>query len=404
MLTCYTGVMGAGKTYRLVYRIKNEFSKAGLVLTNINGIHESDTVKHFEFILHDFKHYDPSPDSFKQDKSPFETLVLKIRKDFNLSDDGLIYFCIDEAQNFYKQTKDQDVFYSIEKCRHYGVEFHLTCQDIKALPKRIYELCEVEQRAIPARYCIPGFFGYKKMVNGQMTGSSWMLKRKSVFDYYKSQIYGKPKKSVNWLFVGVFAVLLYGVYFMHDLVTGGLWDDEQDQQAVDVDKKDISLSKNVHKFSRKLISRDSNDETNTSDEGFEPECALPEIVEFFSDNSVQYKLDSGFLARLPVEQFIDKFPPYIYAYSYFFMPGERFIVFSQLTNSMIFPRKFKLVESQRIEVADISPSQDQFADSSPDFLDSSEDSPAFYGDDTDRLKRKYQQELDRLHDKYRQVL
>jgi thymidine kinase len=75
MLTCYTGVMGAGKTYRMVARIKDDFQKNGLVLTNINGIKETDTIKHFDFILHDFKHYDPNPDSFNQSASPFETLI-----------------------------------------------------------------------------------------------------------------------------------------------------------------------------------------------------------------------------------------------------------------------------------------------------------------------------------------
>jgi hypothetical protein len=404
--------MGAGKTYRMVARIKDDFQKNGLVLTNINGIKETDTIKHFDFILHDFKHYDPNPDSFNQSASPFETLILKIREDYSLSDDQIIYFCIDEAQNFYKGSKDNDVFYSVEKCRHYGVEFHLTCQDIKALPKRIYELCEVEQRAIPSRYCIPGLFGYKKMVNKQMSGTAWMLKKKSVFDFYKSQVYGKPKKSVNWLFLGVFAVLGYGAYFTYDMMSGGLWSEEEKkmiEQSKQKEKKG-SPHERIETFSNELIPVHES-EKNVN----EPECALPEIVEYHVDDTISYKLDSGFNARVSFEQFRDMFPPMVYCYSYFHAGGKRLIIFSQLTNKMIFPREFQLAKSQRISVPE--PSRPRSIDSSHDvsvtddpvsersFLDDDPVSErSFLDDDTEKLRRDFQRKLDTLADRFHQVL
>jgi hypothetical protein len=409
MLTCYTGVMGAGKTYRMVSFIKDNFSKNGLVLTNINGIQESETIKHFDFVLHDFKHFDPNPDSFNQSSSPFENMVMKIREDYHLSDDQIIYFCIDEAQNFYKATKDNDVFYSVEKCRHYGVEFHITCQDIKALPKRIYELCEVEQRAIPSRYCIPGLFGYKKMVNKQMTGTSWMLKKKSVFGFYKSQMYGKPKKSVNWLFIGVFAVLAYGGYFMYDLMTGGIWSEEE-KQIVERAKKNIEKPSNVSAVKR--LSDDIIPPPEKEPQSFEPDCALPEIVEYHSDDTITYKLDNGFDARIAFEDFIDRFSPTVYCYSYFHAGGKRLIIFSQLTNKMIFPREFQLAKSQRISVPE--PSRPRSIDSSHDVsVDSSHDvsvtddpvsERSFLDDDTEKLRRHFQRELDTLADRFHQVL
>jgi len=405
-LTCYTGVMGAGKTYRLASLIKNDFSKSGLVLTNINGIHESDTVKRVDFVLSDFRHFDSDEFGNTDVDSPFLSYVLSIRKKYALPDDAILYICIDEAQNFYKGSKDNAIFYSIEKCRHYGVQFHLTCQDIKALPKRIYDLCEVEQRAIPARYCIPGLFGYKQLVKGQMTGTKWMLKRASTFAFYKSQEFGKPKKQVNILFVGVLLVGCYAAYFMYGLVTGGIFADDSKKDSpppVTVASPPVaSPAPSVKGTIVKALQSDA--PVKIPDE---PECALPEIVGYSATRDlVKYKSDDGFVLELSAPDFIDKFPPMMYCYSYFYCEHHDFIVLSQLTNKMIFPRNFVLAKHySSSKPAEDLPDRTSVSSTSTSRVGSDPDhvSRSFLDDDTEILRRKYTQELEDLQRKYGKI-
>ncbi len=205
MITIVTGVPGSGKSYFAVHMI-SKLKDHTKLLHNIDGLKLGIT-------LDDFCH-----------SSGHKALDL-FTTEFHESDNSFrgYLFVLDECQTLFpKNFRNESVQRFFQLHRHYGIDIILLSQDYKLICPSIALLSESQFRAVSdTANPLPGTFMYRKMIGYENIGRTFLRKKKSVFDLYKTADFDQKevrKKSRPMLYLGIFALLLiaFGVYrFFH---------------------------------------------------------------------------------------------------------------------------------------------------------------------------------------------
>jgi predicted RNA-binding protein len=357
-LYLYTGVMGTGKSYCAVYDIWQQLQSSDdiFIVANIDGLKIDDSrFLNAEFDPDNFRHWDKNLHPQKGD-SPFSKYIASIREEYSLSKECVVYLYVDECQRYFgTEVKDKDVVFFIEYHRHEGVELRFIVQDKKRLAGHIMRLHELETRATPARFGLPGFFCYKKRSNDIHVGTRFVPKKQKVFALYKSFGAGKKTTSHNIYLYFIVVVLAVVVFMVNRLLSKPLSGVESATQPQEQERR-YSIEKNISTVQNSSsstlatvsnnVARDVYPSTEEKDTVKEPPCMLPDLLEYSkSRDSVKFS-KGGFPVWVKVSDFTKNYPPMFYGYSYAHAPGKLFVVYSALSQNMIFPKKFRLPEAQ----------------------------------------------------------
>jgi len=179
MFTLIDGNPGSGKTYYPVYMAsKLSSAEQKKVIHNVDGLKIGRTFEQVE----------------KEENISIQQIF---SNEFHLNNNQLhgSLIILDEASAiFHDKYQNVDTFTFFQQHRHYGLDLILMCPDIKLISYKIQLICEFKLRATSdTANPFPFLFWYRKMLKDEMVGSKWLLKKKSVFNLYKSSQYDQKK-------------------------------------------------------------------------------------------------------------------------------------------------------------------------------------------------------------------
>jgi zona occludens toxin len=238
MIVIYTGVPGSGKTYAATDIIFNNFSehpKAKKDLkkdyhncyTNINELKRNKLNHVYDFNLTDQDYHNKVLQGIEKlyeaykNKSNDDELI-EIAKELNLYRS---LFVIDEAHNIFSE-RTKALIWWLTYHRHLYHDIILITQNLGLIDSKYKTLAEYFYRAKPKSLSLnPKYFIYKTFVDSRMSkashaGDKKILKRKEVFDIYKSGDSVETKNIVlKYIIIslGIFAFLF--ISFMYYLST-----------------------------------------------------------------------------------------------------------------------------------------------------------------------------------------
>lgn len=312
-----TGVPGSGKSYYAVYQINRLLSSDNgnfVIITNIDTLRINDArLLKIEFSIDFFKN------------SHQEVYLRDVRNRYNLDNDSIVYYFIDEAQRFVTpDLKDTDVVYFFDYHRHYGLEIYLVTQDIYKISKKVSVLSDCEIRAVSTKVNpLPCFYYNLKSADEKF--DSVRLKRdKKIFSLYKSfesnGIIAKNTKTVRLIVVFVVLMVFFAFLFRYAF------------------NKNFSIKEN--KPNQKIISVQNS--TIKHDNSIQKSLDLPKIVKhdgfnniFFYDSRLRQTM------KLSLRSFLDRYPPFVYGYSIIALNRDMVIVKDQV---VVYPYQRKLDE------------------------------------------------------------
>lgn len=145
-------------------------------------------------------------------------------------------FLIDEAQKYFSNLRDNDIFYFFEAHRHLGLDIFLFCPSASTLPRRLVSLAEYLMNAQTRTKQLVGFQYTKRDVStGEKIGTVFLKTDKQVFQLYRSferDESTKPKAEVrNKIVVGVSAfigcIIILTYVLKAGLIFGGISSNEK---------------------------------------------------------------------------------------------------------------------------------------------------------------------------------
>lgn len=126
----------------------------------------------------------------------------------------IVLFVIDECQGpdfFHYRFKDPTVELFFQTIRHGGVDCFLITQDIDNVSRGIKTLAEYTVHVVARSFSGPGYFTYKKMIDGDILKTFRVKKSAEVFRCYKSMSMEEGEK-VEKVYVRYFVIV--GLLFM----------------------------------------------------------------------------------------------------------------------------------------------------------------------------------------------
>lgn len=123
----------------------------------------------------------------------------------------LIYL-IDECHMYFPDNfRCNEVFDYFSYHRHFGTTIYLISQSLYNVPRRIVNLCELVLYALPASTSLLGGKDLKyNVISGrEKVDSKILIKKKKIFELYKSQDADEAKKTKNPLIKYLVAVFLF---------------------------------------------------------------------------------------------------------------------------------------------------------------------------------------------------
>lgn len=134
-----------------------------------------------------------------------------------------VLYVIDEAQDYFPSNfKDNNVFAWFRYHGHWGQEIILACHGSNLLPLNIAKLADSTIRTMPQSI---SFFGgkdlkYSHIVSGEKLDTKPLIKRKWVFDLYRSQnskVIQKPKNPFGKYAILLIIAVLFGAWNVRKL-------------------------------------------------------------------------------------------------------------------------------------------------------------------------------------------
>ena len=213
MIQLYTGVPGAGKSYKMVADL-DAFLRKQPDIDLVSNISEL-RLPHLDF------------DKLLTDSFPDAGLTLsqRLEKFFDydfqasLNDEfkGPVMYVLDECQLYFPRRTSLPVTEAyLQRHRHLGHSLYLATQSSKLLNSNIVTLIEVEHYAVRGSVSFFGEFHYrtKSPMSSAVIKSFVVWPKKRIFDLYKSfenEALSKPKKDI-WLKLWPLLILVVGIF------------------------------------------------------------------------------------------------------------------------------------------------------------------------------------------------
>lgn len=211
----YTGVPGAGKTYKMVADLdaflKRKFDVN--LVSNIKGLQ----LPHQDFddmLLHYFP--DQSTTILQRIEQFFE---YEFQESLNAIYGGPIMYVLDECQEYFPAlTKLPNTERYLQRHRHLGHNLYFASQASTLLSSKIVALIEIEIVAVRRSISFIGEFHYRRQSpqTHQLIDSKTVYPRKRVFNLYRSFDTGeivKPKKAL-WLRLWPVLLLVLALFYV----------------------------------------------------------------------------------------------------------------------------------------------------------------------------------------------
>ena len=244
MIVLYTGKPGSGKSYKCVNDIMSpEINGKRYVFHNIDGLRR-DKFRNPEMIR-DWRDYVrengiTTDDFFSTDYQ--KGLSEQVQKKYNTT----ILLIIDEAYNWLDRSKPM-IREWMAYHRHLGQDIYVIAQRDMMIAADYRALVEYEIRAKHSSIInIPYIFMYQKLANGESCGIGWCVKKKSVFDAYKSFNIRSKSEQIPWklpAIIGVFTLAVAGwVYSAQNMLGDKYSRGSEQEKRVEV-KKEVNIMK-----------------------------------------------------------------------------------------------------------------------------------------------------------------
>ena len=224
MAVLIEGLQGSGKSYYATYKMLHDKDKYHRILTNIDGIKETEQIKQFGFkefqknILEEIYKIQVLEDGTFQDCI---NMLIKLKiLPIDVSKDNRILLVIDESQNFFgtAQKNSSVLEWFITQHRHLYIELYLITQK-HTLLRPNYKLFNMTYKAYPpSRQFSSKKIKYEEFAGISSSKDNWVRnftlpKEQKVFDMYVS---GDKVDSPNILKT----FIIYGILL--SLIIGGL--------------------------------------------------------------------------------------------------------------------------------------------------------------------------------------
>ncbi len=331
MIQIITGVPGGGKTYNAVSKMLKLLDDGQIVVHNIHGFTDSRAVEW------DFGQMPLDAESL------FKSFDL-LRVQRGVDPETVITVFIDEAQRYWPyEYKDSRGVFFFDYHRHHGLDIFLITQDIKKISPKISTLAEMEIRAIKPMFQLAPGFMYNQISGGEIFGKERLSKRPEVFKAYTSFFAGKgvqKKSRYKWAIPAMvsFTVIMYFVlnFALKDSFSS-LSPQKKDSIPEKSSRSDSIVStppKSDYKAKNEIgagVTTDDNFNSNVK-------YVAPSIVSHRSNYVSVNSTDSGFVVEMLFSDFLEKYPPDIYGYSYFIAPSKnKLVLMDRYANNIIYP-------------------------------------------------------------------
>ena len=383
MIQIITGVPGGGKTYNAVSKMLALLDKGQIVVHNIHGFNDPRAIEL------DFGQVPLDADSlFKY----FD--MVRVQKGADA--DTIITVFIDEAQRFWPyEYKDARGVFFFDYHRHHGLDIFLITQDIKKITPKVSSLAEMEIRAVKPMFQLTPGFTYNLISGGEIFGKERLSKKKEVFESYTSFLAGsgsQKKSKYRWaipVFI-VFTVVMYFVlsYSLNNSFTKLSPQTEQKQTI-------SSPSGSVVSSPPQQIGKDLGAGVSSSDD-YKPSVQyMGPAIKSHRANYVTIKNDDDFEEEILFSDFVNKYSPMVYGYSYFHAPSKnKLIIMDKFSNKIIYPvdndvPRIQFIKNENPVSVSSSPSAADVLDAMPS------DSPGWGYSSEDRKLLRYLDEVSR---------
>jgi len=388
MIQILTGVPGGGKSYYAVYRILDLLKDGEIVVHNIHGLTDERATSW------DFGQMPLDADSlFKE----FD--LLRLAK--NVPPETLIHVFIDEAQRFWPyEYKDSRGVFFFDFHRHHGLNITLITQDIKKISIKISTLAEQEIRAVKPMFQLTPGFQYNLLSSGEMFGKERLPKKPEVFAAYTSFLAGsgKAKKSKYAYAIPVVIVFAVVMFFVLQYSLNRSFSNlAPTVSQAEKDLKNIGSSPvgtPAPPPSNKAL---GGGVSSNADSDKQPEVLYmgPDIVSNRGPYITVKIDDDSFEEEMLISDFVEKYPPTVYGYSYFAAAGKsRFVLMDRYSNKILYPVENLVARSSFIKSEpSTSPAP---STSAADVLDAMpSDSPGWGYSSEDKKLQRYLDEVSR---------
>jgi len=326
-----TGVPGAGKSYYAVKAIFDlvQSSDDFLIITNINGLSVDDNrVIKFENF---------STEGFQYEKQ--RKYLDKLRSQYGLSNDSVIYYFIDEAQLIIpSDLRDKDTIYFFDVHRHLGLEIYLITQNSYKISKRVSVLADLEYQAVNPSINVIGGFLYNVKSGGERFRRERLKIDQNVFALYKSLEVGKGKvkKERRMIYLLVFFVLLIFVGMYSFLNTEVVSSDKGSQEQVSSksDSQSLDRSKSVSSSSSS-----SSGETSPDNKGNFHKYGVPPILQYSVSRDKLKIFKNNMKFWIEPMKYVSRFLDSFTRLSYVYVSGSQFKLFNSQTKKFLFPNR-----------------------------------------------------------------
>jgi hypothetical protein len=345
MIQGLTGVPGGGKSYYAVYKMLKLLEAGQIVVHNVHGFNDS------RAISWEFGQMPLDADSlFKE----FDM----IRLSKGVPPETMIYVFIDEAQRFWPyEYKDPRGVFFFDFHRHHGLEITLISQDIKKISPKISTLFEQEIRAVKPMFQLQPGFQYNLLSSGELFGKERLPKKQEVFAAYTSFLAGSgAAKKSRYVYIipaaVIFAIIMFFVlqYSLKNSFTRLAPSvSEAETSLKKISSEPVSVGAPAPAPGDTILGGGAS--TNNKSDSDLPHVSYlgPEIVSNRGPY-VSIKVDDdSFEEEMLIADFVEKYPPTVYGYSYFSAPSKsRFVLMDRYSSDILYPVKNAVARSSFI--------------------------------------------------------
>jgi len=330
MIQIITGVPGGGKTYNAVSKMLKLLDDGQIVVHNIHGFTDSRAVEW------DFGQIPLDAESL------FKAFDL-LRVQRGVDPETIITVFIDEAQRYWPyEYKDSRGVFFFDYHRHHGLDIFLITQDIKKISPKISTLAEMEIRAIKPMFQLAPGFMYNQISGGEIFGKERLSKRPEVFQAYTSFLAGKgsQKKSKYRWAIPLMVSFTIIMYFVLSYALKNSFSSLSPQNSTGPIKslKSDSIASTPPKSDYQSKNEIGAGVTTDDDFNADVKYLAPSIISHRANYISYNSTDSGFVVEILFSDFIEKYPPDIYGYSYFISPTKnKLVIMDRYAKNVIYP-------------------------------------------------------------------
>ena len=228
MAVLITGLQGSGKSYYAMYKMFYDQDKYHRVLTNIDGLKQTDKIIPLDFKMFTDKILSECYELAVTQSKSFEEVIEHLKKIYilppNASRENRILLVVDEAQNYFNK-KNPILSWFITQHRHLFIELFLITQKYTLIHNDFHLFNLVYNAFPPVKQFSKTSIAYNEYAGLPMNDDNFvrkltLKKEEKIFDMYVSgDKVDSPfiLKRFIFMFAGALSIILFGVYYFMNM-------------------------------------------------------------------------------------------------------------------------------------------------------------------------------------------